>query len=122
MKGSLKSILFILLLCILILNGCMNTALSAGGGTTITENDGPPAAVLEAQAWLGMHLGASVEEIRIVSMEQVEWTDSCFGLGGAAEICAAEITPGWRAYFEINGLQYEVRFNETGTIARSPQL
>jgi len=115
MKSNCKLIFSILLLCILML-------LTACGTTTITENDGPPAAVLEAQAWLGMHLGASVEEIRIVSMEQVEWTDSCFGLGGAAEICAAEITPGWRAYFEINGLQYEVRFNETGTIARSPQL
>ncbi len=33
MKSNCKSILFISLFCILILNGCMNTALSAGGGT-----------------------------------------------------------------------------------------
>ena len=59
MKSNCKSIFSILLLCILML-------LTACGTTTITENDGPPAAVLEAQAWLGMHLGASVEEIRIV--------------------------------------------------------
>lgn len=87
-----------------------------------TKDDGPPAAVLEAQSWLAEQLNVPVEEIKIVSMEEVEWTDSCFGLGGAAEICAAEITPGWRANFDVNGQQYEVRFDKTGTIARSPQL
>ena len=47
---------------------------------------------------------------------------SCFGLGGPAETCAAVVTPGWLANFEVSGQPYEVRFGETGTIARSPQI
>jgi hypothetical protein len=96
-----------------------------GCGTTTNtdmEESNQPAAVLEAQSWLAGQLNVSVDEIEIVSSEQVEWTDSCFGLGGAAESCAVVITPGWRANFEVSGQQYEVRFGETGTIARSPQL
>ena len=84
------------------------------------KGDNPPAAVLQASSLLAEQLEVPVEEIRIVSMEEVEWTDSCFGLGGAAEICAAEITPGWRVLFDVNGKQYEVRSNKTGTIIRTP--
>lgn len=83
---------------------------------------GTPAAVQEAQTWLAEQLKISGEEIKIVSFEQVEWSDSCFGLGGAAETCAAVVTPGWLANFEVSGQPYEVRFGETGTIARSPQI
>ena len=96
--------------------------LAACGTSTTVGSESPPSAVLEAQAWLATQLGVPVEDIRIVSMEQVDWTDSCFGLGGPAESCLAAITPGWRAYFEVDGQQYEVRCDETGTIARSPQL
>jgi hypothetical protein len=91
-------------------------ALSACG------TDDPPAAVLQAQSLLADQIGVSAEEIKIISMEEVEWTDSCFGLGGAAEMCAAEMTSGWRVIFDANGQRYEVRSNKTGTIIRSPQL
>lgn len=89
---------------------------------TDSEEDVPPAAVQEAQSWLAEQLKVPVSEIKLVSSEQVEWTDSCFGLGGPAELCAAVITPGWQADFEVDGQQYEVRFDETGTSFRSPQL
>lgn len=91
-------------------------ALSACG------TDDPPAAVLQARSLLADQLGVSAEEITIISVEEVEWTDSCFGLGGAAEMCAAEITPGWRVILDVNGQEYEVRSNKTGTLIRSPQL
>jgi len=91
-------------------------ALSACG------TDDPPAAVLQARSLLADQIGVPAEEVRIISMEEVEWPDSCFGLGGAAELCAAEITPGWRVILDANGQEYEVRSNKTGTIIRSPQL
>lgn len=80
-----------------------------------------PAPVLSVQDLLAEELGVPVDEIEIVSMEEMEWTDSCFGLGGAAEICAAEMTPGWQIDFDVNGEQYEVRSNQTGTIIRTVQ-
>jgi hypothetical protein len=91
-------------------------ALSACG------TDDPPAAVLQARSLLADQIGVPAVAIKIISMEEVEWTDSCFGLGGAAEMCAAEITPGWRVILDANGQEYEVRSNNTGTIIRSPQL
>lgn len=96
--------------------------LTACGTTPAKQENDLPTAVLRAQSWLAEQLNVSIEEIQVVAMEEMEWTDSCFGLGGAAEMCAAEITPGWRAEFEVNGQQYEVRFDTTGTLARSPQI
>ena len=106
-NNALKKALY-LVLVILALSAC---------GT-----DDPPAAVLQAQSLLADQIGVPAEEIKIISMEEVEWTDSCFGLGGAAEMCAAEMTSGWRVIFDANGQRYEVRSNKTGTIIRSPQL
>jgi hypothetical protein len=87
-----------------------------------TKAGNPPEPVLLSQSLLAEQLDVQVEEIKIVSFEEVEWSDSCFGLGGPAEICAAEITPGWQMFFDVNGEQYEVRSNQTGTIIRTPQL
>lgn len=86
-----------------------------------SDEGSPPAAVLQAQSLLAEQISVPLEEIMIVSIEEEEWADSCFGLGGAAEICAAEITPGWKVIFDVNGQQYEVRSNKPGTIIRIPQ-
>lgn len=99
--------------------------LAACGGTVndpASEDALPAQAVLEAQSWLANQLNVAIDQVEIVSTEQVEWTDSCLGLGGAAEICAAVMTPGWEANFEVNGQPYEVRIDETGATIRSPQL
>jgi ABC-type glycerol-3-phosphate transport system substrate-binding protein len=110
-----KRVSLILVVLLLLLAACGPTA-------TGTEENDTPAAVQEAQAWLAEQLNVSVEDVTVVSTEQVEWTDSCLGLGGAAEICAAVITPGWQANFEVDGQEYEVRLDETGASVRSPQL
>ena len=73
------------------------------------KDDDIPDAVLQAQSLLAEQLEVPVEEVVVVSMEEVEWTDSCFGLGGPDEICAAVITPGWLIIFDVDGERYEVR-------------
>jgi len=108
-KKNVLKIVFSYVFIILLLTACGS------------EEDSPPAAVLQAQSLLAEQINVPVEEIMIVSMEEVEWTDSCFGLGGAAEICAAEMTSGWKVIFDVNGQQYEVRSNKLGTIIRIPQ-
>lgn len=82
----------------------------------------PPAAALEAQAWLAEQLDIDVTQVEMVDAEQIEWPDSCLGLGQANESCAAVITPGWSLLFEVEGQQYEVRTDETGTVIRSPDI
>ena len=93
------------------------TPIPENGDTSVL----PPEVVLAAQQWLANELGVQVEEIEILSTEQVEWTDSCLGLGGPDEICAQVITPGWRAIFLVNGQEYEVRTDETGAVFRLAQ-
>jgi hypothetical protein len=55
-----------------------------------------PGAILEAQNWLAERLGLAVDQLEVVSFEQVDWTDSCLGLGGPAESCLQAITPGYQ--------------------------
>lgn len=83
----------------------------AEGGLNINGSQ----AAIEA---LAEKLGVSVEEITLVSVEHVEWSDSCLGLGGPDEMCAQAITPGWNVLLEVNGDQYEVHTDETGASVR----
>lgn len=110
--------------CVYVLALMLLLGLTACGATVTPEpeEEAAPGAILEAQSWLAEQLAVSVDDVELVSSEQVEWPDSCFGLGGAAEICAAEATPGWRATYKVNSQDYEVRLNETGSLARSPQI
>jgi hypothetical protein len=71
---------------------------------------------------LSQMTGAAVSEISVVSFEQVDWTDSCLGLGGPAESCLQATTPGWRIVLEAGGQQYEFRTDETGESIRSKEL
>ena len=63
-------------------------------------------------------LNVAVDQVRIVDLEQAEWTDSCLGLGRLNESCLQVVTPGWRVVFEVNGVTYEVRTDETGDTIR----
>jgi D-alanyl-D-alanine carboxypeptidase len=82
----------------------------------------PPDLVNRAAEWLAKELNVSVKDLTLVSAEHVEWTDSCFGLGGPAESCLQAITPGWRMVAEAPGKQYEVRTDESGSAFRlAPQ-
>lgn len=111
-----KGIVFALAVLVLLL------ATACGPTATTGAEDDVPAAVVQAQTWLAEQLNVSVDEVEIVGTEPVEWTDSCLGLGGAAESCAAVITPGWQANFEVNGQAYEVRLDEAAAAIRSPQI
>jgi hypothetical protein len=76
----------------------------------------------QALDWLATETGVSAADLRLVEAERVEWTDSCFGLGGPAESCLAAVTPGWRIVFEAGGQQYEVRTDTAGESFRlAPQ-
>lgn len=77
-----------------------------------------PPAVEAARAALANELGIDLAAVELVSFEQREWSDSCLGLGGPAEICAAVITPGWEVMLMAEGEQYEVRTDFEGEQVR----
>ena len=73
-----------------------------------------PPAVAAARAELAGSLGIDPAAIELVDFTEQEWGDSCLGLGGPAESCAAVMTPGWLVVLMVEGQQYEVRTDLAG--------
>lgn len=117
-KGTLVTIVIALMVVF-----SMALVACAPGEDALPETGGelPAEAVLEAQRVLSDQLGVSVENIQIVSTEQVEWPDACLGLAEEGEVCAQVITPGWDITFEVNGQEYEVRTDDLGQTVRFVQ-
>lgn len=74
-----------------------------------------PRAALKAREDLAQKLNIPVDEITIVSVEQVEWPDGCLGVHTPGIMCIQVITPGYRVILEANGELYEYRTNENGS-------
>jgi hypothetical protein len=81
-----------------------------------------PAAVEAARQALAERLGIPVEQVSVVTYQQVDWPDGCLGLGGPAELCLAAITPGYAVTLEAGGEQYAYRTNLEGTAVRADRF
>ena len=77
--------------------------------------DIPPAQRAAVQA-LAAALGISVDQIKLVSIEAVEWPDGCLGVGRVGVLCTQVITPGFRIVLEANGKQYEYHTSADGSV------
>ena len=82
------------------------------------ENVLPPDVALNIRNQVSEILGVPVESIQLKTIEQMEWPDSCLGLGGPDESCAQAVTPGWLLVFSANGQQYSFRADQTATVIR----
>lgn len=81
----------------------------------------PPAwqpAANAAAADLALKLGLTAQQVAFVSAEAHEWPDSCLGLGGPAEMCAAVITPGYLITLQAGGKTYLYRASQDGSALR----
>lgn len=117
-----RNIIFILMLFVIILSACapQTPAQSPGpqqpSGGLVTKDKAPFA--IAAKAALSQKLGIPEEKISFVSADGVQWTDSCFGLGGPAESCLQAITPGYKVILSAEGKQYEIHTDESGSAVR----
>jgi len=59
-----------------------------------------------------------LNEISVVSVEAVEWSDACLGLGGPAESCAQVITPGYRIFLKVGEEEFEFHTDASGQSVR----
>ena len=75
-------------------------------------------AVGKAVADLADQLGLDVEGVQVVKVEDAEWSDSCLGLGGPAESCAAVVTPGYQVTLSVDGVEYVFRTDLSGDAVR----
>jgi heat shock protein HslJ len=90
------------------------------GPTPEALPDQPVPAALNAQQWLAERLGLRLEQVEILAFEPGEWSDSCLGWGLAHESCLQALTPGWLVTLKADGVEYEVRTDETGSVVRLP--
>ena len=74
-----------------------------------------PAPVLAARQALSEKTGLLPEEIRLVSIEYVEWRNSCLGVETPGLNCLEVITPGYRIILDAAGRQYEYHTNQDGS-------
>jgi hypothetical protein len=77
-----------------------------------------PGAALSAQQVLAAQLGILPEEVRILSVERVDWPDACLGIQTAGLMCAQVITPGFRVLLEAQGKRYEFHTDLSGSDVR----
>jgi hypothetical protein len=97
------------------------TAETADAPASETET---PAPAQSARQALAQQLQAEAADIAIVSVEPVEWPDSCLGVQTQGVMCAQVITPGYRVVLEAEGEQYVFHTDETGSsvvLAEGPE-
>ncbi len=108
-------------LIVLFLTACgsQQNGIPLTGATPSAATPTPfPKPVLDAEQWLASQLSVTVQQVRIKSVEQDQWNNSCLGLGKPNESCMQALTPGWKLGFEVNGQTYEVRTDQTGSTIR----
>ena len=85
---------------------------------TRPATEAPPAdstALVEAaRQALAQELGVKLEDVRVVSIGQVEWPDACLGVPDPLELCAQAITPGYLVVLDANGQQIIYHTDEIG--------
>jgi hypothetical protein len=84
----------------------------------------PPAnpAVAAAIAHLAAELGLSPADVTVLSVEEMQWSDSSLGCPQPGMMYAQVITPGYRILLEANGETYDVHTNQTGNAAVTCEL
>jgi hypothetical protein len=73
-----------------------------------------PIALKAAQSELANRLNVQPEFVRWVSIEKVDWPDSCLGLEQPGMNCNMVITPGFRILLESGGIIFVFRTDLTG--------
>ena len=82
------------------------------------QNTNPNKVVQKARKWLANYLGVPVGHVKAVTVEQMDWPDSCLGLPEPGEVCLTVITPGYKIIFDVRGQEYEVRTDMTANAIR----
>jgi hypothetical protein len=76
--------------------------------------DVPPAQRAAIQA-LAAALGINTDQVKVVSVEAVEWPNGCLGVQRMGVMCTQQIVPGFRIILEANGQRYEYHTNRSGS-------
>ena len=110
--------------------GSINTDISATSGSsnglstgdTASKSDQETQALIRGEvikAYLEPLLRKSIVDIKIVKIQKAVWPDVCYGFPGLlGQDCTSGDIPGWKVDVLADGIKYEVRFNESGTVPK----
>lgn len=73
-----------------------------------------PAAVGHVIDLLATENSLRPDDVRVVSVEEVMWSDSCLGVNRPGMMCLQVITPGYRITVEAGGKQYVYHTDDAG--------
>ena len=73
-----------------------------------------PTLVQVVQQALAQQFQVKVEDIRSVSVEEVDWPDACLGLSFPGQMCAQVVTPGYKVTLDVAGQRYEYHTDMDG--------
>lgn len=83
---------------------------------TVELIPGSEQAIAAAVADLSEKTGLPADEIRLISIESVEWSDTSLGCPQEGFMYAQVITPGYLIVLEAQGQQYEYHTNQTDQV------
>lgn len=63
-------------------------------------------------------MNADPASIRVISVDEVEWRNSCLGVDKPGEMCLDVITPGFRVLLDVDGQVVAVHTNQAATAMR----
>jgi hypothetical protein len=117
----MKNVLLSMLMIMILLAACAPQAQPTDlppvveeQATQIIENLTP--AQQAAVNAVAQNLDLAVDQIRLISSEEVEWPDSCLGITSEETACAQVVTSGFRILLNAAGKQVEYHTNEDGTL------
>ena len=86
-------------------------------GSQVAQVGGAPLGLMEEAiaAQLASNLGLDVDEVGVVSSEEVEFPDSCLGVAMQDEMCAQVVSPGNIIVLKANGLDFEYHISADGS-------
>jgi hypothetical protein len=78
------------------------------------ESPNQPQPLPNVIGYLSHLKGISTGDISVVSVEAVQWPDSCLGLAQRGEVCAEVIVPGYQIILQVGNNTYEIHTDQTG--------
>ena len=103
-----------------LLSASLGDPFTEGGGGFMVPEQSP--AVEAALNTLSHEFAAAAADFSVISVDEMDWPDSCLGLGGPDEGCLAVIVPGLRIVVQMDDRQFELRTDTTGETVRWQEI
>jgi len=113
----MKKRLLALLALALVLAACTRS----GENSPVLTTPLPPKAAVKAQQELAGELGIDPNWITIQEVQAKQWSNTCLDAQAENEICAEQITPGYRIILTYDGTTYTYHTDLEGNQIREPR-